>query len=83
VFPYPKEQPASAAEAGIPVKERLLPVTLVGDGYIYRENLALVGKDEGWVRKALRERNAEVSDTWLLTVDASDQICFVRKEAQM
>lgn len=82
VFPYPKEQPASAKEAGIQVKKRLLPVTLVGDGYLYRDNLPLVGKDEGWVRKVLRERNAELSDTWLLTVDASDRICFVRKEAQ-
>ena len=71
-----------AKEAGIQVKKRLLPVTLVGDGYLYRDNLPLAGKDEGWVRKVLRERNAELSDTWLLTVDASDRICFVRKEAQ-
>ena len=63
------------------MKERHLPLTLVGDGYLYRENLALSGKDEGWVRKVLREKGAELSETWLLTVDDAGHIFFVKKEA--
>ena len=81
VFPYPKEQPASAKEAGIQVKKQHLPVTVIGDGYLYRENLTLLGKDENWVRKILQDRNATVQDTWLLTVDHEDRIYFVKKEA--
>ena len=81
VFPYAKEMPASAKDAGVQVKKRHLPVTLVGDGYLYRENLPISGKDEAWVCKVLREKGAELSETWLLTVDDADHIFFVKKEA--
>ena len=81
VFPYPKEQPAPAKEAGVEVKRRYLPVTVIGDGYLYRENLALLGKDENWVRKVLREKDATLQDTWLLTVDQGARVYFVKKEA--
>ena len=81
VFPYAKEMPASAKDAGISAKKRHLPVTLVGDGYLYRENLPLSGKDEAWIHRVLQEKGAELSETWLLTVDDADHIFFVRKEA--
>jgi uncharacterized membrane protein YcaP (DUF421 family) len=58
-----------------------LPVTVVGDGYLYRENLALAGKDEAWLNKILKEKDAELASTWLLTVDGSDRVYFVKKEA--
>ena len=80
VFPYPKEQPASAKEAGVEVKRRYLPVTVVGDGYLYRDNLSLIGKDTHWVEKVLRERDATIDETWLLTVNKADQVYFVKKE---
>ena len=80
VFPYPKHRPASAAEAGIETKRQLLPVTIVADGHLFRENLPLLGKDEAWVQKVLQNQNATLATTWLLTVDASDRICFYPKE---
>ena len=81
VFPYPAQQPATAKDAGIIAKRRYLPVTVVGDGYLYRENLALAGKDEAWLNKILKEKNADLASTWLLTVDGSDRVYFVKKEA--
>ncbi len=81
VFPYPKDLPVSAKEAGISVKERLLPVTVVGDGFLYRENLQVAGKDEAWVQKILAQKEATLAQTWLLTVDKSDKVTFIRKEA--
>jgi uncharacterized membrane protein YcaP (DUF421 family) len=80
VFPFAKEQPASAKDAGIQVNKLQFPVTLVGDGYLYRENLTAAGKDETWVQKKLQEKNATLSETWLLTVDGTDRIFFIRKE---
>ena len=80
-FPYPAQQPATAKDAGIIAKRRYLPVTVVGDGYLYRENLALAGKDEAWLNKILKEKNADLASTWLLTVDGSDRVYFVKKEA--
>ena len=40
VFPYPKEKPASAKEAGVQVKKQYLPVTIISDGEILTKNLS-------------------------------------------
>ena len=80
VFPYPKHVPASAMEAGIRVKDQLLPVTIIEDGCLLRENLAKAGKDERWVQRVLAEKNADIRGTWLLSVDAGDTVQWLRKE---
>ena len=80
VFPYPKECPASAKDAGIQVKKQYLPVTLIQDGCISRENLKIAGKDEVWLKKVLQEHRADVHSTLLLTVDKGDRIVFAAKE---
>ena len=80
VFPYPKEKPASAKEAGVQVKKQYLPVTIISDGEIMTQNLAKAGKNTAWVRRVLQERQATIEQTWLLTVDGSDRILFYRKE---
>ena len=80
VFPYPKEKPASAKEAGVQVKKQYLPVTIISDGEVMSKNLIKAGKDMAWVHRVLRERQATVEDAWLLTVDGSDRIVFYRKE---
>ena len=80
VFPYPKEKPASAKEAGIQVKPQYLPVTIIGDGHLYQENLAIAHKDEKWVQRILDEHRASLSQTWLLTVDEKDHVLWLPKE---
>ena len=80
VFPYPGSKPASANEAGITPSRQYLPITIIADGYLYKENLPAVQKDENWVRKILKEKNATISSTLLLTVDSSDQLIFFPKE---
>lgn len=80
VFPYPKDRPASAKEAGIEVKKQSFPITIISDGTLLEENLATAGKDRRWVQRVLKERDAERKDTWLLTVDGQDHIYFCRKE---
>ena len=83
VFPYPKHQPASAQDAGIQAKAQYLPITIIEDGHLFRENLLLSGKDDSWLSSVLQEQNARISTTWLLTVDQADKIYFVAKEAQV
>ncbi len=80
VFPYPAEVPAPAKEAGVHVKERYLPITIIEDGYLFRDNLALVGKDENWVHKTLGAYRAGISGTWLLTVDKAGHVIWQGKE---
>lgn len=80
VFPYPKERPASAKEAGIPARRQYLPITVISDGQLLEENLSVAKKDARWVQKILDENRATLKDTWLLTVDQADHVVFYRKE---
>ena len=80
VFPYPKERPASAKEAGIQVKKQYLPLTVISDGVLLRDNLQKLGKDTKWVQKVLSQHNASLQNTLLLTADGSDRILFYPKE---
>ena len=80
VFPYPEEMPASAKEAGIQVAQQYLPVTIIGDGHLYKENLAIAQKDEKWVQRILDELHASLAQTWLLTVDKSGHVLWLPKE---
>ncbi len=80
VFPYPKERPASAKEAGIQAGKQSLPYTIIEDGYLSRENLRLSGKDEVWLRRVLEENIATAEETFLLTVDGTGKTIFFRKE---
>lgn len=82
VFPYPKERPASAKEAGVQTKPQYLPITIVSDGKLLLENLKKAEKDPNWVQRVLREQKATLEQTWLLTVDAGDHILFYRKESK-
>ena len=81
VFPFPKEMPPSAKDLGIYPKERFLPVTIIEDGYLFRENLREAGKDEAWVHSVLGEYRAGIAGTWLLTVDKSGHVVWLGKEA--
>lgn len=80
VFPYPANRPASAKEAKIPTKKQYLPITIIEDGYLSKENLKLAGKDTGWVARILQGQNAQVPDTLLLTVDKSDHVVWIGRE---
>ena len=80
VFPFPKEKPASAKDAGIEASRRYLPVTLVSDGCLLRENLERAGKNEAWVNRVLEGKGGSLRSTWLLTVDGGDKIVYYPKE---
>lgn len=80
VFPYPKEMPASATDAGIKVRQQFLPVTIVSDGKLMEHNLAIAQKDKQWLNRILESHQAQLQDTWLLTVDGADHVTFFRKE---
>lgn len=81
VFPYPKARPASAKDAGVQVGKQYLPVTVIEDGYLSRENLKKAGKDDDWLARVLASYNAVPGNTLLLTVDEGDRVVFIGKEA--
>ena len=80
VFPYPKEKPATAGDAGVQTEKQYLPLTIISDGRLLQENLKKAGKDLPWLHKTLKKQNCLLKDTWLLTVDGADNIVFLQKE---
>lgn len=74
VFPFPTQ--AEAPEA----PPRQLPVTLIADGVLLRQNLLPAKKDENWVRKVLSQRSASIASTLLLMLDSTGNIIFFPKE---
>ena len=80
VFPYPKEKPASARDAGIAARPQYLPVTLISDGKILSENLPAAKKDLSWLQRTLRSNGVGPEEVWLLTVDRADHILLLKKE---
>lgn len=82
VFLYPANRPASAKEAGIQAKKQALPVTIIDDGRLLKKNLSIAKKDEKWVQTVLNTHNTTIENTFLLTVDATDTILWLPKEAE-
>ena len=82
VFPYPREKPASAKEAGIQVKKQFIPVTVIEDGFFSADNLKKSGKDDRWLRTVLEEHRATVEGTFLLTVDGGGKVSWIGKEGK-
>ena len=80
VFPYPAEVAPSAKDLKVHPQERYLPVTVISDGSLLEENLALTGRDRDWLRKTLGDYRATVSGTWLLTVDKTGHVLWLGKE---
>lgn len=80
VFPYGKYAPATAKDAGIKASENYLPYTIVSDGRLMKTNLELAKRNEVWLREELKARNCLLEDVYLLTVDESGKVFFVRKE---
>ena len=66
--------------AGIAVAEQSLPITVISDGKLFKNNLKHAGKDLVWLKKQLENQKATIPDTLLLTVNRSNRIVFRRKE---
>lgn len=80
VFPYPQQMPATAADAGIKTGKQSLPVTVIQDGKLFRDDLRRAGKDMAWLRKTLSKHRSRQETTLLLTVDGEDNVTWIGKE---
>lgn len=81
VFPYPQERPATAKESAIPTDPASLPITIISDGKLIRDNLQKAGKNEKWLQKTLVQNKATLQETFLLTVNGHNSICFYKKDS--
>lgn len=81
VLPYAKFAPATPEQMNLDAPDNGLPVTVISNGKLQRDNLTLLGRDEKWLTDQARKRGARrLRDVYLMTVDASGKIYFAKKE---
>lgn len=77
---YAANKPAPAKSVGIPVTDGELPFTIISDGKLLPENLALAGLDRSWLNAQLARQKTTIPKTLLLTVDRNRSVYFAAKE---
>lgn len=79
VIPRPKKRPVTPEDLGLTPKKEHLPVILLMDGKIIKENLRLAGVDEVWLKKRLSRAKLEPKDIFLAVLGADGKI-FINKQ---
>lgn len=81
-IPKARYRQPSLEQLGIEVKESGMSHILIADGYINRYNLTGTGHDDAWLTRELRKRGCTAKEVFLMTIDDSGSIFFIKKEAK-
>ena len=80
---YPQHQPLTPQDAGQVVETELeLPVTLISEGSLLKQNLKVAKKTKAWVNSVLEQHHCTISQVYLFTLTRSGSICFIKKEGK-
>lgn len=81
VIPTPAERPATAGQLGVTPPDIGYPVIVINNGRVLSDNLRLLGRDENWLRKRLRENDLTGPDqVYMMTADMAGGIFLAPKE---
>lgn len=81
VIPTPEARPVTAAQMGLEVEDTGYPVMVINDGHILDKNLRLLGRDENWLNKQLRQQGlSSPEQVYLMTADMAGGIYLAPKE---
>ena len=82
VLPFTAQKPPTAQDLDLHLPEPGLPVVMINDGRVITRNLHSRGLDEVWLDKQLQQHHVKrTQDVFLLTVDETNKICVIEKEA--
>lgn len=74
-------QPVTAGQMGLTPPEPGLPMSIISDGRLMRDNLKKRGLDDHWVARQLsRHHVRRVDEVFVLTVDEVGTVYFAKKE---
>ncbi|MFA7467680.1 MAG: YetF domain-containing protein [Desulfotomaculaceae bacterium] len=77
VLKKPDSQPVTPKDLNIPALEAGLPVLLVNDGHVIKENLRKINQDESWLHGQLEKYGAmDLRDVYLAGIDGSGQMFY-------
>ena len=82
VLPFTAQKPPTAQDLDLHLPEPGLPVVMINDGRVITRNLHSRGLDEVWLDKQLQQHHVKrTQDVFLLTVDETNKVCVIEKEA--
>lgn len=76
---YPEYQPVSHMDIKTKTAPLELPITIISGGKILYENLRLLGQDEQWLNKLLKQHGCSIKSVYLLTVEPSGKVYLAVK----
>ncbi len=84
LLPWPRVQPPTAAQLGLEVEDNMtMPVILIDDGRVLKNNLVACGQNESWLEQELKRQGlSSPREVFLLTLDEQGKVRCVRKEAR-
>ncbi|MDD2190905.1 MAG: DUF421 domain-containing protein [Eubacteriales bacterium] len=81
VIPKPEKAPLTREDMNIPVSSEIMPMVLISDGNLYKRNLALLGKDESYLKKELSKiKITDYSQVFLCFFDEKRKLHIYPKE---
>lgn len=80
VFPKAELDYVTKADMNIKCQKEQLPITLISDGIINKENLKLINKNETWLDKQLKKNNiSKASDVFIAILDSKGKFFYQLK----
>lgn len=78
---FPSEQPPTCAQLNIETPSASYPTIVINDGRVLTDNLTLLGLDEAWLRRQLKQRRIKSPrDVYLLSVDDLGNLYLAMRE---
>lgn len=82
-FPRSSKRPPTTSEMGIDAGYEGLPIILVMDSRVQKNNLRQCGKDQKWLTEQLARVGLEIEDTYFAFVDTKGMLTAQRKGGGM
>lgn len=73
------EQPATAKDLNIKVKEKPLPLPVISDGKILEESLDALETDKSFIVKKLKKEKTDAKNVFLMTMDRDYKYTIIKK----
>lgn len=81
ILPTPQQSPVTAGQMGVDQPDPGYPVIVINNGRVMSDNLRLLGRDENWLLKQLRNNGlSSPQEVYMMTADSEDGVFLAPKE---
>lgn len=81
VIPTPEKQPVTAGQMSVEEPDPGWPIIVINSGRVMSENLRVLGRDENWLMKQLRDNGLRSpKEVFMMTADSQDGIFLAPRE---